>query len=434
MNTAVLELPPVLAQEAAGKWAAFCKAAAAAGLRVPERPGLAAELQRVFAFSDFVAHSVARDPGLVVDLLAHGDLEAAYAPGRYRGKLAEALGAVDAEAGLATALRKLRRREMVRIAWRDLAGRADLNVTMAELSRLADACLGQTLTRLYDWQCAECGTPSAAGAAPQPLVVIGMGKLGARELNFSSDIDLVFAFPSAGETRGGPEPMDNHAFFVRLARRLVGVIGQPSADGPMYRVDLRLRPFGENGPLVMSFDGMEDYYQQQGREWERYAWIKARSVAGDPAAGARLLAALKPFVFRRYLDYGTIESIREMKQQISLEVGRKGLRDNIKLGPGGIREIEFFGQVFQLIRGGVLPALQAGPIQQTLDTLVAENLVPAGVCRELQAAYTFLRNTEHRLQMAADRQTHQLPQEEPARRRLAVSMGFESWTAFYARL
>jgi [glutamine synthetase] adenylyltransferase / [glutamine synthetase]-adenylyl-L-tyrosine phosphorylase len=434
MNTTALELPPALAQEAAGKWAAFCKAAAAVGLRVPAHPALIAELQRVFAFSDFVAHNAARDPGLVVELLAHGDLQTPYAPGRYRGKLVEALGAVDTEAALATALRKLRRREMVRIAWRDLAGRAELNVTMAELSRLADACLGQTLKRLFDWQCAECGTPLDAQGLPQSLVVIGMGKLGARELNFSSDIDLVFAFPSTGETHGGPEPVDNHAFFVRLARRLVSVLGQPNADGPMYRVDLRLRPFGENGPLVMSFDSMEDYYQQQGREWERYAWIKARSVAGDPAAGTRLLAALKPFVFRRYLDYGTIESIREMKQQISLEVGRKGLRGNIKLGPGGIREIEFFGQVFQLIRGGVLPALQARPIQQTLDTLVAENLVSAGVCRELQAAYTFLRNTEHRLQMAADRQTHQLPQEEPARLRLAVSMGSESWAAFHTRL
>ncbi|MCG6907974.1 MAG: bifunctional [glutamate--ammonia ligase]-adenylyl-L-tyrosine phosphorylase/[glutamate--ammonia-ligase] adenylyltransferase [Desulfobacteraceae bacterium] len=434
MNTAELALSPALAEEAAGKWTAFCQAAAAAGLRVPEGPELAVELQRVFAFSEFVAQNAARYPGLVVDLVASGDIQAPYVPGGYRGKLAEASGAVATEPGLAAALRKLRRREMLRIAWRDLAGRAGLAVTMAELSRLADACIAQALTRLYDWQCAECGAPLDARGLPQSLVVLGMGKLGAGELNFSSDIDLVFAFPAAGETRGGPEPMDNHAFFVRLARRLISVLGQPSADGPMYRVDLRLRPFGENGPLVMSFDAMEEYYQEQGREWERYAWIKARTVAGDVAAGARLLATLKPFVFRRYLDYGTIEAIRDMKRQITLEVRRKGLRDNIKLGPGGIREIEFFGQVFQLIRGGVLPALQARPIQQTLDTLAAEGLVPGAVCRELQAAYIFLRDTEHRLQMAADRQTHQLPREEPARLRLAVSMGFEDWPAFHTCL
>ncbi len=434
MKTPVLELPPALAEDAANKWTAFCQAARAAGLRIPEDPAFAAEVQRVFAFSEFAAQSAARDPGVVVDLWASADIDAAYAPGRYRGLLAEALAAVDSEADLATALRKLRRREMVRIAWRDLAGRAELAVTMAELSRLADACIAQALKRLNDWQCAECGTPLDARGLPQSLVVVGMGKLGARELNFSSDIDLVFAFPAAGQTRGGTEPMDNHAFFVRLARRLVSVLGQPSADGPMYRVDLRLRPFGENGPLVMSFDAMEEYYQEQGREWERYAWIKARSVAGDPAEGARLLAALKPFVYRRYLDYGTIESIRDMKRQITLEVRRKGLGGNIKLGSGGIREIEFFGQVFQLIRGGVLPALQVRPIQQALDTLAAEGLVPAAVCRELRAAYTFLRNTEHRLQMAADRQTHQLPRDAPGRLRLAVSMGFEDWTGFHARL
>lgn len=433
MNT-TLDLPSPLAQEAVLRWTAFREEAAAAGLEVPDCPTLAVELQRVFAFSDFVAQSAAREPGLVLELLTGGDLEAPYAPGSYRRKLDTALQAVDAEAALSAALRKLRRREMVRIAWRDLSGRSDLNATMAELSRLADACVGHSLRRLYEWQCAECGTPVDAAASPQSLVVIAMGKLGAGELNFSSDIDLVFAFPSAGETRGGPKPLGNEAFFVRLARRLISVLGQTTADGPMYRVDLRLRPFGENGPLVMTFDNMEDYYQEQGREWERYAWIKARAVAGDPAAGDRLLAALKPFVFRRYLDYGTIEAIREMKQQISLEVRRKGLRDNIKLGPGGIREIEFFGQVFQLIRGGVLPALQARPIQKTLDTLVAEKLVPSAVCSELQAAYTFLRNTEHRLQMAADRQTHQLPQEPLARLRLALSMGFEDWTEFSARL
>ena len=260
---------------------------------------------------------------------------------------------------------------------------------------------------------------------------MGMGKLGARELNYSSDIDLIFAYPSAGTTDRG---RGNDEFFTSLGRRLIKMLGAKTADGQVFRVDMRLRPYGESGPLAMSFDAMEEYYQYQGREWERYAWIKARVITGAAESGRDLMARIKPFVYRRYLDYGTFETLRGMKQKIALEVTRKGLTDNIKTGPGGIREIEFFGQVFQMLRGGVLPVLQRRRICHVLGLLVEENLVPSGVRDELVDAYRFLRRTEHRLQEFADQQTHTLPQAPDERQRLALSMGFPDWTAFAAAL
>ena len=198
---------------------------------------------------------------------------------------------------------------MLRIAWRDLAGRADLEETMTELSDLADACIEGALTVLYEGLCRQRGTPTGRGGTPQQLVVLGMGKLGARELNFSSDVDLILAFPEGGRTVGAPSAISNDEFFTRLGRRLVRALGQVTADGFVFRIDTNLRPFGESGPLAMSFAALEGYYQNQGREWERYAWIKARVVAGDKQAGHNLLTLLQPFIYRRYLDYGVFESL-----------------------------------------------------------------------------------------------------------------------------
>jgi glutamate-ammonia-ligase adenylyltransferase len=263
---------------------------------------------------------------------------------------------------------------------------------------------------------------------------LGLGKLGARELNFSSDVDLIFAYPQTGSTSGNEQSTGNEDFFTRLSRRLIKVIGQPTADGFVFRVDARLRPFGESGPLTMDFDAMEQYYQQQGREWERYALIKARAVAGDIDAGKRLLEKLHPFIYRRYLDYSAFESLREMKQMIARDVKRKGMDSNIKLGPGGIREIEFFGQMFQLIRGGVTPALQDTAIINVLKALESEHHIPPGVCDELIDAYMFLRHTENRLQAFSDQQTHQLPSVDNDRLRLAAAMGFNDLEPFISEL
>ncbi len=416
-------------------WQEWCRSAAEAGLSIPDDAAFIRTLKRVWEGSDYVAQSCLRDPGLLTRLLVSGDLYSAYPAGKSVAQLQQALEGVADEASLARALRRFRRYQMVRIIWRDLARLAPLEETLEDLSALADACVDEALARLYDWACAEQGVPRDEAGLPQRLVVLGMGKLGARELNLSSDIDLIFAFPAHGEVEGGtPRPVSNEQFFLRLCQRLVQLLNQQDADGFVFRVDVRLRPFGDSGPLAMSFAAMEDYYQTQAREWERYAMIKARVVAGDREAGARLMAMLRPFVYRRYLDFGVIESIREMKGLISQELKRKGLSDNIKLGPGGIREIEFIGQAFQLVRGGRDPELQVRSILAVLRLLGERDLLPPFVVRELTGAYRFLRRAENHLQAWQDRQTHTLPEDEPGRLRLARSMGFADWEGFYTEL
>ncbi len=416
------------------KWNEFCVVAREANIFLPDDPEMAAKIERVFEFSDFVARSCIRNPGLLEDLVRSGDLQKRYTQQAYDNKLKAMLSGTEDEMNLGRLLRCVRCREMVRIACRDLSARADLSETMTDLSMFAGACIEHALSFLYEWECSKFGVPIGTDGSQQYLVVLGMGKLGAYELNFSSDIDLIFAYSEPGETNGGAVSVTNDEFFVRLCRRLLNVLGANTADGIVFRTDMGLRPYGESGPLVMSFDTMEAYYQMQGREWERYAWIKARVVAGDKIAGAGLLKSLNPFVYRRYLDFGVFESLREMKQKISLEVRRKGMKNNIKLGPGGIREIEFFGQIFQLIRGGVMHSLQERGIQKILRMLVREKHIEQTVCDELEAAYIFLRNTEHRLQEFSDQQTHQLPSDAPGQERLSASMGFSEWESFASHL
>jgi glutamate-ammonia-ligase adenylyltransferase len=433
-------IPDILDRYQQERWTTFCDRAGAAGKPCSPASAGAKALATAFGFSEFVSASCIHHPRMALDLIEGNDLFDAYAPGHMARRLAPLLQAVATAAPdappsgllppLKAALRTFRRREMVRIAVRDLAGISDLDDTMADLSALAGATIDGALNLLFDSMCATDGIPEDEAGNPQGLVVIGMGKLGAGELNFSSDVDLIFTFPASGETRGGGRQVPNEAFFTQLCRHLIQAIGETTADGFVFRVDTRLRPYGDGGPLVMNFDHMEDYYQFQGREWERYALIKADVVAGDRNAGQRLLQRLQPFVYRRYLDFGVFESLREMKQKITAEVRRKRLHDNIKLGSGGIREIEFFAQMFQLIRGGVLPALQQPAIQTTLATLGKEGFVPQPVCRELTNAYRFFRKTEHRLQEADDRQTHALPSEPLARFQLARSMGFDTWDAY----
>ncbi len=420
----------LITDDASHKWHAYLNAADAAGTPPIPDSEILKSLKQVFTLSDFVAAGCTRDPAIPVDLIDSGDITRQYAKNEYHLKMGPALSVAADEETLSRLLRRYRRREMVRIAWRDLCGWADLSQTVSDLSAFADACLDHTLNMLYLWQCHLLGIPTAADGTKQRLVILGLGKLGARELNFSSDVDLIFVYPTAGDTHGAKKSIGNNEFFSRLCRRLIKVIGQPTADGFVFRVDTRLRPFGESGPLVMDFETMERYYQEQGREWERYALIKARAVAGDKKAGAFLLDRLNPFIYRRYLDYSVFDSLREMKQMIALEVKRKGMENDIKLGAGGIREIEFFGQIFQLIRGGVNPALQNTGILTVLQTLAAERHVPREVCEELIDAYVFLRNIENRLQSFSDQQTHKLPANDNDRLRLAISMGFSDLASF----
>ena len=388
---------------------------------------------RVLAVSEFVARACVTQPELLPDLIQCGDLYCVYASGELRRRVQATVTGCADEASLKTVLRKLRQREMVRIAWRDLAGWANLEETVTTLSALADACLEEALAKLYEWACARDGVPKVeAGGETAKFVVLGMGKLGGEELNFSSDIDLIFCYSEEGETdkRG----LSNHEFFVRLGQRLNQALNEQTSDGFVFRVDMRLRPNGASGPLALSFDAMEQYYQAHGRMWERYTFIKARVVAGDPAAGAEILQSLRPFVFRKYLDYTAVEEIRSLKASIHRELLRKGIESNIKLGPGGIREVEFIGQAFQLIRGGRDLRFQERRILPVLAYLADEGDLTPQAVSDLSNAYEFLRNTEHRLQMINDQQTQVLPTNDLDRLRVAVGMGFADWPSFHSVL
>ncbi|MGD8932943.1 MAG: bifunctional [glutamate--ammonia ligase]-adenylyl-L-tyrosine phosphorylase/[glutamate--ammonia-ligase] adenylyltransferase [Chromatiales bacterium] len=414
-------------------WANWCEKARQAGVEAPADARFVAALKRVWEASSFVSKACQRHLELLPQLYGSGALETAYAEGAMAARLAERLAEVQDEKQLAQRLRQFRRDQILRIIWRDIAGWAELAETLEDLSALADACIEQALALLYPWTCQELGTPRNASGQAQSLVVLGMGKLGARELNLSSDIDLIFAFPESGQTDAA-RAQSNEQFFIRLCQRLIQALDSVTADGFVFRVDARLRPFGNAGPLAMSFDAMESYYASQAREWERYAMIKARVVAGDRQAGERLMRLLRPFVYRRYLDFGAIESLRDMKLLISKELYKKGMDANVKLGPGGIREIEFIGQAFQLIRGGRDRELQIRPILSVLALLRQKALLPAFVVQELSGAYAFLRLVENRIQAWADKQTHLLPRDEAGRLRLARAMGFADWAGFYARL
>ncbi|MCB1823746.1 MAG: bifunctional [glutamate--ammonia ligase]-adenylyl-L-tyrosine phosphorylase/[glutamate--ammonia-ligase] adenylyltransferase [Candidatus Competibacteraceae bacterium] len=425
-------LPPGLRPEVGQYWEAFAAAARVTSLEPPTE-ALLRQLVPVWAGSEFVARACIREPALLAELWAGGELARVQAPGECRARLERQLAEVVDETQLGVLLRRFRRREMIRIAWRDLAGLANLAETLGDLSDLAEAAVDAALERLHAWQGRRFGLPRDTDGQAQRLVVLGMGKLGGRELNFSSDIDLIFTFPRQGQTDGA-RAVANEEFFRRLGQRLIKVLAEPTADGFVFRVDMRLRPFGDSGPLAISFAAFEDYYQNHGRDWERYAMIKARVIAGDRDAGERLLAGLRPFVYRRYLDYGAFEALRGMKALIAQEVERKGMQRNIKLGPGGIREIEFIGQVFQLIYGGRDPMLRERGILAVLDHLAASGRLPAAAVTDLKQAYAFLRRVENRLQAWADRQTHDLPNDELAQLRLAYAMGQPDWEAFAGEL
>ncbi|MCK5529848.1 MAG: bifunctional [glutamate--ammonia ligase]-adenylyl-L-tyrosine phosphorylase/[glutamate--ammonia-ligase] adenylyltransferase [Halopseudomonas aestusnigri] len=416
------------------QWAAALAQAGLAERRSELGEVFETELAQVLAASDFVAEQLRRDPLLAWRLVEQGRLTRSLEEGELRGLLQQVLEGCDSEEQLAQRLRRFRQWQQVRIIWRDLTRRAALKETTRDLSDMADACIDEAYQWLYRLCCTSFGEPVSRDGVPQHMVVLGMGKLGAVELNLSSDIDLIFAYPEAGETRGGRRSLSNQEFFIRLGQKLIKAMDAPTVDGFVFRVDMRLRPYGDSGALVFSFDALEQYYQSQGRDWERYAMIKARVVAGDQQAGAELLAMLRPFVYRRYLDFAAIDALRTLKQMIQREVQRKGLHDNVKLGSGGIREVEFIGQAFQLIHGGRDRSLQQRPILGVLKTLGENNYLPAEAVQELTDAYGFLRDTEHALQAVDDRQTQMLPTDPQGQARIAWMLGFSSWEAFRERL
>jgi [glutamine synthetase] adenylyltransferase / [glutamine synthetase]-adenylyl-L-tyrosine phosphorylase len=395
------------------------------------RAAIEAARSSVFAASRFVEDATQREPGLLAGLADSGELGRPRNAGEVAA-LASGIAA-DGEAAFMDALRRLRRRELVRIAWRDLTGAAKLAETLAETSALADAAISAALGFAVRALAPRYGTPRSSAGEGQELLVIGMGKLGGGELNFSSDVDLVFLFPEAGETDGA-RTVSNEEYFTRLGQLLIRLLDARTSEGFVYRVDMRLRPLGEPGPLAMNFAAFEGYLQQHGRDWERYAWVKARAVTGAEWYRALYDDVVRPFVYRRYLDFGVYESLREMKAMIAREVERRELQDNVKLGPGGIREIEFIVQSQQLIRGGTEPGLQTPSLLAALPRLAGAKLLPPDTVAELADSYAFLRRVENRLQMANDAQEHALPARAADRACLAAAMGYGAWEDFAAAL
>jgi glutamate-ammonia-ligase adenylyltransferase len=394
-----------------------------------------AAFDRVCAASDFVEQQITRDPQMLLDLAESGELERSFKTGELREQIALAVSGAVSEDELGRNLRRQRTRQQVRIVWRDLTRQADLVETCRDLSDMADGSIDLAYRWLYERHCQQFGTPTGRRSGePQQMVILGMGKLGAVELNLSSDIDLIFAYPEGGETQGVKRPLDNQEFFIRLGQRLIKALDPVTVDGFVFRVDMRLRPYGSSGALVLSFNALEQYYQDQGRDWERYAMIKARVVGGDQRQGDELLDMLRPFVYRRYLDFSAIEALRTMKQLIQQEVRRKGMADNIKLGSGGIREVEFIAQAFQLIHGGRDLSLQQRPLLKVLRTLEGQGYLPSVVTDELRDGYEFLRYTEHAIQAIGDRQTQMLPDGDQDQARIAFMMGFPDWASFHSQL
>jgi glutamate-ammonia-ligase adenylyltransferase len=349
------------------------------------------------------------------ELAAEADVTRAAREPFSAGEMTRALAGAngDDEAALKTRLRRLRERVWLRTAARDLEGLADLAEVCSTFSELAELSIRACLAWLRD----------------DELIVVAMGKLGGRELNVSSDIDLVFVHPDAAD----PQKLE------RTGRKLIALLNDVTEDGFTFRVDMRLRPYGDSGALVSSFDALEAYFVAQGREWERYAWIKARPVSETPSgvAGSRhdeLAAIVRPFVFRKYLDYATLAAMRRLHAEVRRDVARRELAEHVKLGPGGIREIEFIAQALQLVRGGRDSELTAQPTLAVLELLARKRLLPETAARELAEAYVFLRNVEHRLQYLDDAQTHELPEDGEDRARVAQMAGFDAWEPFYAAL
>jgi [glutamine synthetase] adenylyltransferase / [glutamine synthetase]-adenylyl-L-tyrosine phosphorylase len=334
---------------------------------------------------------------------------------------------------LSARLRQFRRAESVSIIIDDVLGRDTVEHTLERTTVLAERCIEVAFAAARAELVARHGEPRADDGAMQPLIVYGLGKLGSRELNFSSDIDLIAAFPRGGET-DGRRPLDNEDFFARLVQRASTLLGETTAEGFGYRVDWRLRPFGSAGRLALSFDAMEDYYQREGREWERFALLRARPVAGDLPAGRELLERLRPFVWRRYFDYAALEGLRELKAMVDAEVRRREREHDLKLGPGGIREIEFRVQLESIIRGGRDPALRDGNTLNLLTLLADRGVIDAVESRALAAAYRYLRRLENRVQMYRDEQTHVLPEDAEIRERYALALGHAGFDALMSEL
>ena len=393
-----------------------------------------AQLVTACASSSWLLQNVTAAPDKVLDYIKKGFFERSLNVEQLHTELSEAANRCENLEQLKQLLREINRREKIIIAWRDLNLLADLKDNLNHLSQLAELMTTVGLNWLNQALTERLGTPiGETSGEPATYTLLALGKLGGGELNFHSDIDLIPLFSEQGETNGN-KPVSNQEFFTQLTRQLVDLLQSQTELGLVYHVDLRLRPFGDSGPLTSSANSMVSYYSSHGREWERYALIKARPIAGDLSLGYQLLAELSPFIYRRYLDYGVFESLRELKQNIDQQIERKAGPFHIKLGPGGIREIEFITQVFQLLSGGRDTRLQQTQILKVMPLLQQREDLSAEQLQTLHSGYGFLRRSEHRIQMLNHRQLHTLPTTTEEQQQLAAAMGETSYVDYLQSL
>ena len=422
------KLTPQLEEIAKEKKSQFCEKCQTRGIDVSKFDQN--ELGYVFALSDFISSNLIRDPG-ILQKIEERNLTDSCLKDCFSGDLDLIFSQIETEEQLLADLRQYRTLMMICIAWQELTGRIEIQDSVATLSLLAENIILRTRDWLYNRLIIRYGTPiGGISRKPQQLIVIAMGKLGGSELNFSSDIDLIFCYPENGDTVGGRKGVENQIFFTKLAQQLINALHMTTVDGQVYRIDMRLRPFGEDGSLVVNFTAMEDYYQKHGRSWERYAMVKARVLGEQTEDVAELYSMLRPFVYRRYFDFGAIDSLRKMKSMIETEVRRRGLINNIKLGMGGIREVEFVTQVFQLIRGGREPELQIRNLPLALERLEQEQIISSESKELLLKGYLFLRKVENILQEINDQQTQMLPESSVDQDRLVTVLGYKDWNSF----
>ena len=421
------QLPEELLQDGQNFYARLQQRAAPEDMAVFDQQK---DLLYVLSLSDFVAKTMIQYPHECAQLIADGALESPFYSLDITDKINERIVPNISDSELKKRLRILRRVHMVPIAWRDLTGKADIEEVFVSLSNLAEGIVCRTIDVVRASMETAFGQAYDKQGAVMPLLVLGMGKLGGGELNFSSDIDLICCYPYDGQTTGGARSITFQEYFTKVVQRFSNLLAETTADSFCYRIDLRLRPFGDAGPLVSSFDALSVYYETQGRTWERYALVKARLLGdyhfwGD--YGDELIEMLRPFVYRRYLDYGAIESLRKLKHMIEAEVRRRNLGDNFKLGSGGIREIEFIAQVFELMRGGRMQELVERSLRKTLRNICKLQLLPDEVCQNLDVCYIYLRRLENITQMLSDKQTQTLPTTEKDRMRVAIGMNKSSF-------
>ena len=391
------------------------------------------EFRYVLALSDFIANTIFSYPKECSDLVRKGALDSevyALAP---REIVNEYITEKLSDFELKHRLRVLRRTLYMAIAWRDLCGMGSLDEIFGKLSNLAEAIVMRTVEVVRNQLAKAYGDALTDDNQRMPLLIIGMGKLGGKELNFSSDIDLIFTYPYEGETRGGPRVLTHREFFCRIVQRTANMLSDITVDTFCYRIDLRLRPFGDAGTLVNSFDGLFAYYETQGRTWERYALVKGRILGSNKDNGDfadELTSMLRPFVYRRYLDYGAIQSLRKLKHLIESEVRRRSLDNNFKIGKGGIREIEFIAQVFELMRGGRYEELREESLRKAIRNIYSLDLIPRQICERLDESYVYLRRLENVIQEFSDRQTQNLPDTERDKSRLLAALNYDTFEKF----